>query len=153
MTKYFPVRAESDFCIHLIDGENAKSPNSSNRNVMSAPLIGAPNFEKLKISNNSAICWSFNPSQHEIAANTMNGNTNSAISFFSSFRDDCSSGEVPFGDMKVSCLLWEDMVVTRIRQAGSLKPQVKVGELRVGQAEILPPHRVSDGAHKQILYI
>ena len=28
------------------------------------------------------------------------------------------------------------MVVTRIRQAGSLKPQVKVGELRVGQAEM-----------------
>ena len=36
----------------------------------------------------------------------------------------------------VSCLLWEDMVVTSIRQAGSLKPQVKVRELRVGQAEI-----------------
>ena len=28
------------------------------------------------------------------------------------------------------------MVVTRIRQAGSLKPQVKVEKLRVGQAEI-----------------
>ena len=28
------------------------------------------------------------------------------------------------------------MVVTSIRQAGSLKPQVKVEELRVGQAEI-----------------
>lgn len=27
------------------------------------------------------------------------------------------------------------MVVTRIRQAGDLKPQVKVRELRVGQAE------------------
>lgn len=30
------------------------------------------------------------------------------------------------------------MVVTRIRQAGNLKPQVKVGELQVGQAETLP---------------
>ena len=28
------------------------------------------------------------------------------------------------------------MVVTRIRQEGSLKPQVKVGELPTGQAEI-----------------
>lgn len=28
------------------------------------------------------------------------------------------------------------MVVTRIRQAGSLKPQMKVRELRVGQAGI-----------------
>ena len=28
------------------------------------------------------------------------------------------------------------MVVTRIRQAGSLKPQVKVRELRVGQVEM-----------------
>ena len=28
------------------------------------------------------------------------------------------------------------MVVTRIRQVGNLKPQVKVRELRVGQAEI-----------------
>ena len=28
------------------------------------------------------------------------------------------------------------MVVTRIRQVGSLKPQVKVRELRVGQVEI-----------------
>ena len=39
---------------------------------------------------------------------------------------------------KVSYLLWEDMVVTSIRQAGSLKPQVKVRELRVGQAGIPP---------------
>ena len=30
------------------------------------------------------------------------------------------------------------MVVTSIRQTGSLKPQVKVRELRVGQAEIPP---------------
>ena len=30
------------------------------------------------------------------------------------------------------------MVVTRIRQAGRLKPQVKVGELRGGQARIPP---------------
>ena len=30
------------------------------------------------------------------------------------------------------------MVLTRIRQAGRLKPQVKVEELRVGQAEIPP---------------
>ena len=30
------------------------------------------------------------------------------------------------------------MVVTRIRQAGVLKPQVKVRELRVGQAEMPP---------------
>lgn len=28
------------------------------------------------------------------------------------------------------------MVVTRIRQAGNLKPQVKLEELRVGQAEM-----------------
>ena len=28
------------------------------------------------------------------------------------------------------------MIVTSIRQAGTLKPQVKVRELRVGQAEI-----------------
>lgn len=44
------------------------------------------------------------------------------------------------------------MVVTSIRQAGSLKPQVKVRELRVGQAEI-PPHGVSDGAREQTLHI
>ena len=37
-------------------GKNAKSINSSNRNVVIAPLTGAPNFEKLKISNKSAIC-------------------------------------------------------------------------------------------------
>ena len=43
------------------------------------------------------------------------------------------------------------MVVTSIRQAGSLKPQVRVRELRVGQAEI--PHKVSDGACKQVLRI
>ena len=30
------------------------------------------------------------------------------------------------------------MVVIRIRQAGRLKPQVRVGELRIGQAEIPP---------------
>ena len=30
------------------------------------------------------------------------------------------------------------MVVTRIRQVDSLKPQVRVRELRVGQAEIPP---------------
>ena len=30
------------------------------------------------------------------------------------------------------------MVLTSIRQAGSLKPQVKVRELRVGQAEMSP---------------
>ena len=30
------------------------------------------------------------------------------------------------------------MVLTRIRQAGTLKPQVKAGELRVRQAEIPP---------------
>lgn len=28
------------------------------------------------------------------------------------------------------------MVVSRIRQAGSFKPQVRVGELQVGQVEI-----------------
>lgn len=28
------------------------------------------------------------------------------------------------------------MVLARIRQAGSFKPQVRVGELRVGQAEM-----------------
>lgn len=38
----------------------------------------------------------------------------------------------------ISCLLREDMVVTSIRQAGSLKPQVRVQELRVGQAEMPP---------------
>ena len=43
------------------------------------------------------------------------------------------------------------MVVTRIRQVGSLKPQMRVGELRVGQAGI--PHKVSDGARMQVLYI
>ena len=43
------------------------------------------------------------------------------------------------------------MVVTSIRQAGSLKPQVKVRETCVGQAEI--PHKVSDGACKRALYI
>lgn len=36
----------------------------------------------------------------------------------------------------VSCLLREDGGVTSIRQVGSLKPQVKVRELRVGQVEI-----------------
>ena len=30
------------------------------------------------------------------------------------------------------------MVVTRIRQVGNLKPQVKVEEFRVGQAEMPP---------------
>ena len=45
---------------------------------------------------------------------------------------------VLFSVMRFSYLLWEDMVVTRIRQAGVLKPQVKVRELRVGQAEMPP---------------
>lgn len=43
------------------------------------------------------------------------------------------------------------MVVIRIRQASSLKPPVKVRELRTGQAEM--SHKVSDGACEQILYI
>ena len=43
------------------------------------------------------------------------------------------------------------MVVTSIRQAGSLKLQVKVGELRTGQVET--PHKVGDGACEWILYI
>ena len=36
---------------------------------------------------------------------------------------------------KVSYLLWEDMVLTSIREADALKPQVKVREMCVGQAE------------------
>ena len=43
------------------------------------------------------------------------------------------------------------MVVTRIRQVGSLKPQMRVGELRAGQAGI--PHKVSDGARRKITHI
>ena len=43
------------------------------------------------------------------------------------------------------------MVVTSIRQVGSLKPQVRIRELWVGQAEI--PHKVGDGAYEQVLYI
>ena len=88
-----------------MSGKNAKSPNSSNRNVIIAPLTGAPNFEKLNLSAKSAICWSSSPSLPEIAANTTAGITNSAIIFFSSCRDDCLAGEVFFGGTKVSCLL------------------------------------------------
>lgn len=45
------------------------------------------------------------------------------------------------------------MVVTSIRQAGSLKPQVKVRELRVGQAEIPPPiKRAMELAYRPSIY-
>ena len=45
------------------------------------------------------------------------------------------------------------MVVTSIRQAGSLKPQVKVRELRVGQAEIPPSHkRAMELANRPSIY-
>ena len=45
------------------------------------------------------------------------------------------------------------MVVTRIRHAGRLKPQVKVRELRVGQAEIPPSHkRAMELANRPSIY-
>lgn len=43
------------------------------------------------------------------------------------------------------------MVVISIRQAGNPKPQVKVEELRTGQAGM--PPRASDGACERTLYI
>ena len=44
------------------------------------------------------------------------------------------------------------MVVTRIRQAGSLKPQVKVREI-AGRTSGDAPYKVSDGALRGILPI
>ena len=45
------------------------------------------------------------------------------------------------------------MVVARIQHAGRLKPQVKVGKLRVGQAEIPPPiKRVMELANRSSIY-
>lgn len=43
------------------------------------------------------------------------------------------------------------MVLTRIRQAGSLKPQVKVGKCGVDKRGY--PHKVSNGALRKILHI
>ena len=119
-----------------MSGKNAKSPNSSSRNTASALLSGVPNFEKSKISNKSAICLSLKDSIYEIVKNTIIGIEINAIILYLRRQIACLSREALLGDMKVSCLLWEDMVVTSIRQAGTLKPQVKVGELRTGQAEI-----------------
>lgn len=45
------------------------------------------------------------------------------------------------------------MAVSRIRQAGSLKPQVKVRELRTGQAEIPLIKRAMELANRPSLYI
>lgn len=44
------------------------------------------------------------------------------------------------------------MVVTSIRQAGSLKPQVRVGELWVGQAEIPLIKRAMELASRPSIY-
>lgn len=44
------------------------------------------------------------------------------------------------------------MVVSSIRQAGRLKPQVKVREI-AGRTSGGYLYRVSDGAHKRALYI
>ena len=117
-----------------MSGKNAKSPNSSNRNAISALLSGVPNFAKLKISNKFAICLSLKDSIYGIVKNMIIGIKINAIIF----QIACLSREVLLGDIRDSCLLWEDKVVTSIRQVGSLKPQVKVRELRVGQAEMLP---------------
>lgn len=44
------------------------------------------------------------------------------------------------------------MVVTSIRQAGSLKPQVKVRELQLGQAEIPLIKRAMELANRSSIY-
>ena len=56
-----------------MSGKNIKSPNSNNRNTVSALLNGIPNFEKLKISNKLAICLSLKDSIYEIAKNKIIG--------------------------------------------------------------------------------
>lgn len=62
------------------------------------------------------------------------------------------SEEVSCSDTGFSYLLWEDMVLTSIRQAGSLKPQVNVRELRGRQAE-MPPWVERRSLHTGPLYI
>ena len=99
-------------------------------------MNGIPNFEKLKISNKSAICLSLKDSIYEIVKNTIIGIKINAIILYIRHLIACLSREALLGDMRGSYLLREDMVVTSIRQAGSFKPQVRVGELRVGQAEM-----------------
>ena len=96
-------------------GKNAKSPNSSNRNTVSALLSGVPNFEKLKISNKSAICLSLKDSICEMVENMIIGIKINAIILYIRRRTACLSREVLLGDIRGSYLLREDMVVTSIR--------------------------------------
>ena len=86
-------------------GKNAKNPNSSNRNTISALLSGVPNFEKLKISNKSAICLSLKDSICEIVENTIIGIKINAIILYTRLRIVCLSRGALLGDTKVSCLL------------------------------------------------
>ena len=88
-----------------MSGKNAKNPNSSNRNTVSALLNGIPNFEKLKISNKSAICLSLKDSIYEIVKNTIIGIEINAIILYIRRQIACLSREALLGDIRDSCLL------------------------------------------------